>query len=127
MPSWWTIPNWERFARIKVPQTFPRLIRIPDEELAERYDKLGLEEVAAPNFVWLEDVIVANLDLLFPGVDVDDAYPFRVTRDADQEIEQDEASDLLMAMCLMVDPRKKKNFQHYCTQTLPKPFKPLSS
>ncbi len=96
----------ERFARIKVPQTFPRLIRIPDEELAERYDKLGLEEVAAPNFVWLEDVIVANLDLLFPGVDVDEAHPFRVTRDADQEIEQDEASDLLMAMSEYIEQRQ---------------------
>jgi polyphosphate kinase len=96
----------ERFARIKVPQSFPRLIRIPDEDLAERYEKLGLVKVAAPNFVWLEDVIAANLDLLFPGVEVVDAHPFRVTRDADQDIVEDEAPDLLMAMTEYVEQRQ---------------------
>ncbi|MBN1249841.1 MAG: polyphosphate kinase 1, partial [Anaerolineae bacterium] len=47
------------------------------------------------NFVWIEEVISENLDMLFPGVNVIAAYPFRVTRDADLEIEEDEASDLL--------------------------------
>jgi polyphosphate kinase len=47
------------------------------------------------NFVWLEQVVTANLDVLFPGVEIEAAYPFRVTRDADQEIEEDEAADLL--------------------------------
>lgn len=88
----------ERFARLKVPQILPRLLRVPSEERAEAFETLGLAEVAADNFVWIEDVIIDNLDLLFPGVEVVAAYPFRVTRDADVEIEEDEAADLLTAV-----------------------------
>ena len=88
----------ERFARLKVPRVFPRLLRIPSEEKADSYESLGLVEEASPNFVWLEEVIAANLDLLFPGLNVVAAYPFRVTRDADPEIEEDEAADLLLAI-----------------------------
>ena len=84
-----------RFARLKIPGSFPRLLRIPAEERAESYETLGLDSVEATNFVWIEDAITENLDLLFPGMRVVAAYPFRVTRDADLEIEEDEASDLL--------------------------------
>jgi len=87
-----------RFARIKVPPVFPRLLRIPSEEKADSYESLGLIKETATNLVWLEEVIAANLDLLFPGMEVQAAYPFRVTRDADPEIEEDEASDLLPAI-----------------------------
>jgi polyphosphate kinase len=84
-----------RFARLKVPGTFPRLVPIPSEEKAEEYERLGLGGLMSTNFVWLEQVVTANLDMLFPGVEIEAAYPFRVTRDADQEIEEDEAADLL--------------------------------
>ncbi|HHH10490.1 MAG TPA: RNA degradosome polyphosphate kinase, partial [Sorangium sp.] len=96
----------ERFARLKVPQSFPRLLRIPDEERAAELERLGLEEILAPNFVWLEEVISANLDILFPGLEVDSVYPFRITRDADMDIEEDEASDLLSAMSEYVEQRR---------------------
>ena len=96
----------ERFARLKVPQTFPRLVRVPDEERAEQLERLALQEITAANFVWLEEVISANLDLLFPGVEVSAVYPFRITRDADMDIEEDEASDLLMAMSEFVSERR---------------------
>ncbi len=85
----------QRFARLKVPAMFPRLLRIPSEETADEYQSLGLAEAVSNNFVWLEEVVMANLDLLFPGIEVVAAYPFRVTRDADPEIEEDEAADLL--------------------------------
>ncbi|MGD8244081.1 MAG: polyphosphate kinase 1 [Anaerolineae bacterium] len=88
----------ERFARLKVPNTFPRLLRIPSEEAADEYQSLGLAQAMSSNFVWLEEVVCANLDMLFPGIDVVAAYPFRVTRDADPEIGEDEASDLLVAI-----------------------------
>jgi len=88
----------ERFARLKVPGVFPRLLRIPSEEKADSYERLGLVEEVSTHFVWLEEVIAANLDMLFPGMEIATAYPFRVTRDADPEIEEDEASDLLLAI-----------------------------
>jgi polyphosphate kinase len=96
----------ERFARVKVPHMLPRLLRIPSEERAEAFETLGLAEVAANNFVWIEEVVHDNLDLLFPGVEVVDAYPFRVTRDADVEIEEDEAADLLTAVSQGLEMRQ---------------------
>jgi polyphosphate kinase len=87
-----------RFARVKIPGVFPRLIRIPEEDRAETYETLGLDSVVDTNFVWIEEVITENLDMLFPGMKVIAAYPFRVTRDADLEIEEDEASDLLSSI-----------------------------
>jgi len=67
------------FARVKVPPSLPRLLPIEDGR----------------RFVWLEDVIAGNLDTLFPGNDVLEAYSFHVLRDADLEIQEDEAPDLL--------------------------------
>ncbi len=88
----------QRFARLKVPKIYPRLISIPSEEKTDEYQELGLDERYSGNFVWVEEVVKANLDLLFPGLKIEAAYPFRVTRDADPEIEEDEASDLLSAI-----------------------------
>ena len=95
----------ERFARVKVPHLLDRLLRIPSEEKADEFERLGLREPVADNFVWLEEVVTANLDLLFPGLEIISAHPFRVTRDADVEIEEDEASDLLTAMQEVVGQR----------------------
>ncbi len=94
----------QSFARLKVPPAFPRLLRIPTEEMAGQYDRL-VEELSSTHFVWLEEVIANNLDLLFPGLDVVASFPFRVTRDADFEIKEDEASDLMAAMEEVVEQR----------------------
>ena len=88
----------QRFARLKVPKIYSRLIAIPSEETADEFQELGLNDRSSTIFVWLEEIVKANLDLLFPGLKIDAAYPFRVTRDADPEIEEDEASDLLSAI-----------------------------
>ncbi len=91
----------ELFARIKVPtDLFPRLIRIPEQKPVKKRSK--------PNekYVFLEDLVAACLDRLFPGMEVVAAYPFRVTRDADFEIEEDEASDLLTAIEESVELRR---------------------
>ncbi len=74
------------FARLKVPTTLPRLISL---------EQTGLPSPDALRFVWLEDVIAGNLEALFPGNDVLEAYTFHVLRDADMEIQEDEAPDLL--------------------------------
>jgi polyphosphate kinase len=96
----------ELFARLKIPSLFPRLLRIPTEEKADKYDPLGLKSVLDNNFVWIEEVVIANLDMLFSGVEIVAAYPFRVTRDADLEIEEDEAADLLETIEESVERRQ---------------------
>ncbi len=95
----------ERFARVKVPGVFPRLLRVPSEERADIFEGLPSQDVQANNFVWIEEVIEHNLGELFPGLQVKAAYPFRVTRDADIEIEEDEAADLLAAIEQGVESR----------------------
>ena len=82
----------EHFARIKVPGTLPRLVPIKRSSGSVRKDG------TVPHhhyFVWLEQVIAANLHILFPGMEVIESHPFRVTRDADVMIQELEASDLL--------------------------------
>ncbi len=69
----------EHFARVKVPGSLPRFI-----QLGEAY-----------HFVPLEQVIAHNLEALFIGMRIVEYYPFRITRDADLEIQEDEADDLL--------------------------------
>ncbi|MCK5429163.1 MAG: polyphosphate kinase, partial [Anaerolineales bacterium] len=85
----------KHFARIKVPDTLPRYVPIKRSSGGERKDG------TVPfhhYFVPLEQVIATHLDLLFPGMEILEAYPFRVTRDADMEIQELEASDLLETM-----------------------------
>lgn len=72
-----------RVARVKVPDVIPRLIPLPGQRGA---------------FVWLEDVIQAHLPRVFPGVEVAGSYVFRVIRDADIEIRELEAADLITAV-----------------------------
>lgn len=91
------------FARVKVPAMLPRLVELP-RELCESNAAVsgngtgamsGGEFAFTRDFVWLEQVVAANLSHLFPGVDIVEAYAFRVTRNADIEIQEDEADDLL--------------------------------
>jgi len=71
-----------KFARVKVPPLLPRFVVMPDGE----------------RFVPLERVIAAHLDRLFPGMEVLETYAFRVTRNADLTLEEEEADDLLIAV-----------------------------
>lgn len=88
----------ERFARVKVPPSLPRLVPVPTED--------GEEKVYA--FVWIEQVIAAHLNKLFPGFAVWESYPFRVLRDADIEIKDDEASDLLLLTYIEQEVRERR-------------------
>jgi polyphosphate kinase len=71
-----------RFARLKVPPLLPGFLVMPDGE----------------RFVPLEQVIAAHLGALFPGMEIESHHPFRVTRNADLTLEEDEADDLLAAV-----------------------------
>ena len=74
--------NLTRFARVKIPPILPRFVVLPDGE----------------RFVPLEEVIASHLDSLFPGMEVLGHHVFRVTRNADFEVEEDEGGDLLMTI-----------------------------
>ncbi|HWM74281.1 MAG TPA: polyphosphate kinase 1, partial [Nocardioides sp.] len=71
----------EHFARVKVPPIFERFVPLPNAR-----------------FVPLEDVIAAHLKRLFPGMDVLESHTFRVTRNEDLEVEEDDAENLLAAL-----------------------------
>ena len=80
-----------RFARVKIPPLLPRFTDLPDGE----------------RFVPLEEVIASHLDQLFPGMDILGVHVFRVTRDADVEVEEDEADDLLAAIETVLQRRQR--------------------
>ena len=71
----------QRFARVKIPPNVPRFVPITEGR-----------------WLPLEELVAAHLPQLFPGMDVVDAHVFRVTRNADLEVEEDEAEDLLQAL-----------------------------
>src|SRR5215467_586261 len=82
----------ENFARIKVPDSLPRLVPVMPSRLARTPSKSA---TPGNSFVWLEQLITANLHLLFPGTEIVEAHPFRVTRDAEVAIQELESDDLL--------------------------------
>ena len=82
----------ERFARLKVPNTLPRLVPIKRSSGGLRKDGTAPQN---HYFVWLEQLIAANLAKLFPGMEIVESHPFHVTRDADMVIQELEAADLL--------------------------------
>ena len=80
-----------RFARVKVPRMLPRFLKVP----------------GGRRFAAIEQVIAANLDRLFPGMEIVEQHPFRVTRDADVEVEVDEADDLLATLESLLRDRQR--------------------
>ena len=83
------------FARVKVPPSLPRFVPVAGGHLRHSRE-----------FLLLEDLIQAHLPELFPGVEVLSASSFRVTRDADIEIREEEASDLLRSVAENVSRRR---------------------
>jgi len=82
----------ENFARVKVPDSLPRLIPLVACPRAVNASKSSKPE---RTFLWLEQLIAANLHVLFPRMEIIEAYPFRVTRDAEVAIQELESDDLL--------------------------------
>lgn len=78
----------QRFARIKVPPTLPRLVSIDEDE----------DDESPIHYLPIEELIGANLESLFPGMETSAPWAFRVTRDTDVEIKADEAGDLLKSV-----------------------------
>jgi polyphosphate kinase len=91
-----------RFARIKVPAVLPRLVRVPRSGAG---GPGGIESTV--RLIWLEEIIAAHLERLFPGNEIVASYPFHVTRDSDIEVDEDEdeAHDLLVTMRELLSER----------------------
>jgi polyphosphate kinase len=97
------------FARVKIPNTLPQLVAIAPSQSPEggtgvegpslrpetRQGSAAAGSVGPLRFVWLEQLIAANLQALFPGLEVVEAHPFHVTRDAEVAIQELESDDLL--------------------------------
>ncbi len=94
----------ERFARVKVPSTLPRFVGMPEP----------LRTHQGNPCVWigvpLEQVIAANLGYLFPGMEIVGHSLFRITRDADFPVLEDEADDLLIAIEKEISKRRLEGF-----------------
>ncbi len=88
----------ELFARVKVPQLFPRFIAVDSSGKPRRPDEIAADETPGSSFVPLEQVIAAHLDQLFPGMEIVESHTFRVTRNEDLEVEEDDAENLLKAL-----------------------------
>ena len=100
-----------RFARVKVPPNIARFQPLPDGE----------------RFIPLEQVMAANVDTLFPGMEIQAVHPFRVTRDADLELEIDEADDLLAAIQSILRQRERspEAVRLEVHRSMPKPVRAL--
>ncbi|PRB45183.1 RNA degradosome polyphosphate kinase [Arthrobacter sp. MYb23] len=85
------ISDKELFARVKVPDQLPRLISVDGP-------RAGAIPGRVARFIALEEVIAVHLDKLFPGMEVLEHHTFRVTRNEDLEVEEDDAENLLQAL-----------------------------
>ena len=89
----------EHFARVKVPPLLPRFIAVDARGRPSAPSTQTADPGRGPtSFVPLEDVIAVHLDTLFPGMEVLEHHTFRVTRNEDVEVEEDDAENILQAM-----------------------------
>jgi len=116
--------NERHFARVKIPSILPRLLRV-DKIL--KPNKIRKNGKLSAKFIWIDDLIKQNLCFLFPGVEIVEAHSFRITRNTDLGIQEDEADDLLEVIEENIKQRKfgsvvrlevEKNMPDYMIETL---------
>jgi polyphosphate kinase len=108
----------DEFVRLKVPDTISRLIDLGG--VMRRYNG----DVLRDTFVWLEDLIADNLDMLFPGMHVLEHYPFRVTRNADIDYEQEEEDKFLDISALIEENLRERRFGSVVRLSVPENISP---
>lgn len=101
----------KRFARLKIPDTLSQFVPVGSGDAASAPGKPSptIAAKSTHSVVWIEEVIAANLPALFPGMKILSVYAFHVTRDADMEIQELEASDLLETVEQSVRQRRFGN------------------
>lgn len=111
------------FARIKVPvpDVLPRLLQL--KEILHHY---GQNDVSADTidrtddiFIWIEDIIEDNLSLLFPGMKVEEAHPFRVLRNADIDYEHEQDDELRDVMSIIEQSVRERRFGSVVRVSMP--------
>jgi polyphosphate kinase len=95
------------FARIKVPvkDILPRLVNL--NEIMREY---AAQEIEGYRFLWIEDVILSNLDVLFPGMKIVEGSPFRVLRNADIDYEHEQDEELIDVMSIIEQGVRERRF-----------------
>ncbi len=93
------------FVRLKVPDVLPRLVDL--DGVLRRYHG---SDTAPGMFLWLEDIIADNLEQLFPGMEVVEQHPFRVTRNADIDYEHEQEDPLLDISALIQESLRERQF-----------------
>lgn len=109
--------NGNEFARIKVPvnDVLPRLANLND--IMRQYADSDIEGF---RFLWIEDIIQQNLDMLFPGMAVVESYPFRVLRNADIDYEQEQEDDTGDVMSIIEQGVRERRFGSVVRISVPK-------
>ncbi len=102
------------FVRIKVPEALPRLV-----DLGMVMHKYANHKECSDHFFWVEDAIMENLDLLFPGMEVVEKYPFRVTRNADIDYENEKEEELLDLSVIIEASVRERRFGSVVRLTVP--------
>ncbi len=97
------VPGKKRFGRVKCPNNVPRFLFLPED--ADETTVLDLH-VREGTIIMVEDLIMQRMEKLFPGYRVKSQGLFRITRNTDGEIEEDEADDLLVAVRDYVEQRR---------------------
>lgn len=95
--------NEKHFARVKIPSILPRLLRV-DKILNPGTRKKNGKQSA--KYIWIDDLIKQHLGYLFPGLEILEAHLFRITRNTDLGIQEDEADDLLEVIEENIKQRK---------------------
>lgn len=89
------------FVRIKIPSDVKRLVPVPSKEdlkSGKAEDNMAAGKSGKFNFVWVDDVIIANLDMVFPGQVIQEAHAFRITRDGDLGLDDDGDFNLMKSI-----------------------------
>ncbi|WP_228845406.1 polyphosphate kinase 1 [Phototrophicus methaneseepsis] len=88
------------FARIKVPvqDSLPRLVSL--NQVLTRY---GADPIDGHKFLWIEDIIIDSLDVLFPGMTIAEAFPFRVLRNSDIDYEMEQEDDEILDVAAIIE------------------------
>jgi polyphosphate kinase len=102
------------FVRIKVPAVLPRLVH-----LSKVMRKYTGQDDPTDTFVWMEDVIADNLDLLFPGMRIIEHHPFRVVRNADIDYEHEQEDGLVDISALIEEGLRERRFGSIVRLSMP--------